>query len=87
LLRLRIFGKHAVIRELHVYGEVSPLGERQGRKTQHTGLGQRLLNKAEQIVQKHRIKKLSIISGIGAREYYQKLGYQLEKTYMIKSWQ
>jgi len=87
LLRLRIFQKQAIVRELHIYGEVSPIGERHTNKTQHSGLGQKLLNKAEQIVQKHKIKELAVISGIGAREYYRKLGYRLKKTYMVKSWQ
>jgi len=27
---------------------------------------------------------MAIISGIGVREYYRKLGYHLEGTYMIK---
>jgi elongator complex protein 3 len=48
------------------------------------GLGKKLLEKAEEITREHNIQKLSIISGIGVREYYRKLGYQLEGFYMIK---
>jgi len=85
LLRLRISGKKAIVRELHVYGEATPLGKRTKTRTQHTGLGQKLLEKAEEITRENGIDKLSVISGIGAREYYRKLGYQLEGTYMLKS--
>ena len=42
------------------------------------------MSEAENIVRKNKIKKLSVISGVGAREYYKKLGYKLENTYMIK---
>ena len=87
LLRLRIFANQAIVRELHVYGEVNPLGQRDKAKTQHAGLGQKLLQKAEQITKKQQINKLAIISGIGARGYYHRLGYRLENTYMVKSWQ
>jgi len=84
LLRLRITGKKAVVRELHVYGKVTPLGERAKAKTQHTGLGQKLLKKAESLSREKGINNLLVISGIGAREYYRKLGYQLNGTYMLK---
>jgi len=87
LLRLRIFhvrkNKIAIIRELHVYGQALKLGEK-GNVSQHTGLGKWLMNEAEKIVQKNKITKLSVISGIGAREYYQKLEYHFENTYMMK---
>jgi hypothetical protein len=29
--------------------------------------------------------RMSVISGIGTRNYYRKLGYYLEETYMLKS--
>jgi len=87
LLRLRLFDKQAMVRELHVYGESVPISQNQPGKTQHFGLGQVLLKKAEEITLKQSIKQLSIISGIGVRPYYQRLGYRLENTYMVKSWQ
>ena len=100
LLRLRLFNKsnnkkingkrgditfnHAIIRELHVYGQAIPIGEK--GETQHIGLGKKLLEKAEEIAKDNKIKELSIISGIGVREYYRKLGYELDKDgiYMAK---
>ncbi len=72
----------ALIRELHVYGELVPLGGNQ--KIQHSGLGKKLLAGAEDIVRKNRINNISVISGVGARGYYRKTGYKLRGTYMVK---
>lgn len=83
LLRLRIFDKKAIIRELHVYGQSLKLGET-SKIGQHTGLGKWLMEEAEKIVKKNKIKKLIVISGVGVREYYNKLGYELEDSYMVK---
>jgi len=83
LLRLRIFDNQAIIREVHVYGKSLKLGQ-EGRTSQHLGLGKKLMKKAEEIVKKNKIKKVRVISGIGVREYYKKLGYKLEGTYMVK---
>ncbi|MFH1430895.1 MAG: tRNA uridine(34) 5-carboxymethylaminomethyl modification radical SAM/GNAT enzyme Elp3 [Nanoarchaeota archaeon] len=85
LLRLRIMEKSAIIRELHVYGKTLNLGEKSKTASQHQGLGKLLMNEAEKICKKNKCKKISIISGIGVREYYEKLGYSLEKTYMVKN--
>ncbi len=84
LLRLRIIDKKALIRELHVYGKSLKLGEK-GKVSQHIGLGKWLMKEAEEISKKEKSKKILIISGIGVREYYKKLGYKLEDTYMIKN--
>lgn len=84
LLRLRIFDKKAIIREIHVYGKSLKLGE-VGKNSQHIGLGKWLISEAEKIVQKKNISKVSVISGIGVREYYKNLGYNLEESYMVKS--
>jgi len=72
----------AIIRELHVYGELMPVGR--GTKVQHRGLGKELMRQAEIIVKKEKIDKLAVISGIGVRGYYRKIGYKLQRTYMIK---
>jgi elongator complex protein 3 len=82
LLRLRIFDRKAIIREVHVYGQSLKLGEK--GQVQHTGLGKWLMNEAEKIIKKNKIGKLSVISGIGVREYYKKLDYELEESYMVK---
>ncbi len=73
----------AGIRELHVYGQAVPLGE-QG-DVQHKGLGKKLMAEAERIAkEEYSCKKMLVISGIGAREYYYKLGYQRDGPYVSK---
>jgi elongator complex protein 3 len=76
------FKNSALIRELHVYGNLVPVG---GEKSiQHSGLGKKLVAEAEKIAQNKKYNKIIIISGVGVRGYYKKLGYKLHKTYMIK---
>jgi len=84
LLRLRINKKLGIIRELHIYGKTLNLGEKSNGASQHTGLGKWLMNEAEATCKKNKCKKISVISGIGVREYYKSLGYNLEDTYMVK---
>ncbi|MFH1207454.1 MAG: tRNA uridine(34) 5-carboxymethylaminomethyl modification radical SAM/GNAT enzyme Elp3 [Patescibacteria group bacterium] len=73
----------ALIRELHTYGELMPIGGKK-KAVQHIGFGKRLLVEAERIAKKKGYIKMAVISGIGVREYYRKLGYRLEKTYMVR---
>lgn len=86
LCRLRIKGKTAFVRELHVYGQALSIGEKARDFGQHKGLGKRLLEKAEEITKKKNIDRLKIISGVGVREYYKKLKYRLDSNeiYMEK---
>ena len=73
----------ALVREIHVYGQALNLGEK-GKDSQHIGLGKLLMAEAEKKVKAHGFKKLAVISGVGVREYYRKLGYNLEGSYMVK---
>ncbi|MBI2004300.1 tRNA uridine(34) 5-carboxymethylaminomethyl modification radical SAM/GNAT enzyme Elp3 [Candidatus Pacearchaeota archaeon] len=77
--------KTAIIRELHVYGQALNLGKK-GFESQHIGLGKRLMQKAEEICIGKKIKSIKVISGVGVREYYKKLGYALDDggVYMVK---
>ncbi|MBU1682737.1 tRNA uridine(34) 5-carboxymethylaminomethyl modification radical SAM/GNAT enzyme Elp3 [Patescibacteria group bacterium] len=77
----------AIIRELHVYGRQESLGEKDSIKSesQHRGFGKQLMTEAEKQAKKSGFKKIAVIAAIGTREYYRKLGYRLEGTYMIKS--
>ncbi|MEA3463736.1 MAG: tRNA uridine(34) 5-carboxymethylaminomethyl modification radical SAM/GNAT enzyme Elp3 [Patescibacteria group bacterium] len=72
----------ALIRELHVYGELVPVGK--NKKVQHAGLGRKLMAEAEKIAQENGFKKIAVISGVGVRDYYRKLGYRLKDSYMVK---
>jgi elongator complex protein 3 len=74
----------ALIRELHVYGQVVSIGTSEDTKTQHKGIGRKLMLKAEEIAKQNNRNKMIIISGVGVREYYRKTGYELEGPYMIK---
>ena len=84
-LRKEIAKDSALIRELHVYGAASEVGEKNKEKTQHKGIGKALLKQAESIAKSYKKKKIVIISGVGVREYYKKLGYRLEGPYMVKT--
>lgn len=75
----------ALIRELHTYGHLVPIDKKSPGATQHLGLGKKLMAEAEKIARKLKIKKMAVISGIGVREYYKKLGYHPDGTYMIKN--
>lgn len=77
----------AIVRELHVYGCLITHDNKQLKlsSSQHKGIGTLLLQKAEEITQKHKLSKIAIISGVGVRNYYKKRGYHLQDTYMIKS--
>jgi elongator complex protein 3 len=77
--------QHALVRELHVYGSHSAIGSKSKTKTQHQGLGSKLLAAAEEVAFRNGFKQISVISGIGVREYYRKKGYALYHTYMTKT--
>jgi len=52
---------------------------------QHRGYGSKLLSEAEKIAREEfDMRKISVLSGIGAREYYAKRGYVKEGPYMSK---
>jgi len=75
----------AIIREIHTYGQLVPLTENK-IAPQHRGLGKKLIKEAEKIAKKEfDLKKVAVISAIGTRDYFRKLGYKLKDTYMIKS--
>lgn len=75
----------AIIRELHVYGFQVPLGKQRRDSAQHRGLGKHLVEEAEHLaVEEFDANKMIIISGIGVREYYRRLGYKKEGPYMAK---
>lgn len=74
----------AFIRELHTYGQLVNVGKNDAEASQHKGWGKKLVAEAEKIAKKNKLKKVAVISGVGVRGYYRKLGYKKVKTYMIK---
>ncbi|MBU0647942.1 tRNA uridine(34) 5-carboxymethylaminomethyl modification radical SAM/GNAT enzyme Elp3 [Patescibacteria group bacterium] len=74
----------ALIRELHTYGVVVGINQGERNVSQHRGLGKKLMNRAEKLAKKAGYKKMAVIAGIGVREYYRKIGYNLRGEYMVK---
>ena len=93
-LRLRLPSKNhfreeitdstALVRELHVYGNMIKIGDTNPKIGQHTGFGERLLKEAENIAVDNGKDEMAIISGIGSRNYYRKFGYEKVGPYMMK---
>lgn len=81
-LREEITKDSALIRELHVYGTATAIGEEGA--VQHRGWGKGLMEKAEEIAKEHGKTKVVVISGVGVRKYYEKLGYKREGVYVVK---
>lgn len=75
----------AFVRELHTYGHLVPIDERNPAASQHKGLGKALMERAEAIAAAAGYKKIAVISGVGVRGYYRKLGYRLQGSYMVKA--
>ncbi|MCH7661762.1 MAG: tRNA uridine(34) 5-carboxymethylaminomethyl modification radical SAM/GNAT enzyme Elp3 [Euryarchaeota archaeon] len=75
----------ALVRELHVYGNELGVGVADDAEWQHKGYGRRLMEQAEDLASEAGFEKLSVISGIGAREYYKKkLDYHQNGPYVSK---
>jgi elongator complex protein 3 len=72
------------VRELHVYGEMVPISDEAGTRWQHKGFGEKLLRECEEAVIERGISELWITSGVGARNYYRRLGYERRGAYMAK---
>lgn len=95
LLRLRIPSKtekplfraltnSGIVRELHTYGAAIPLGNTSDGTPQHSGFGKKLLEEAENICRAENKQGITVIAGVGAREYYRKLGFEDAGTYVQK---
>jgi len=83
--RQEIDANSCIVRELHVYGKSLKLGQKGENEIQHSGLGKNLMKEAEKISREEfDANKLLVISAVGTREYYQKLGYSLYGPYMSK---
>ena len=76
----------ALIRELHVYGQVAKINSNDNtHTTQHTGVGRTVMTIAEQISQQAWYHRLSVIAWVGVKEYYRNiLWYHNDGTYVVK---
>jgi elongator complex protein 3 len=79
----------AMIREVHVYGVQVGIGRRRTGRSQHLGLGRRLIEEAATIASAEGFSTLAVISSVGTREYYRGLGFTDGEMYQhkaLRSW-
>ena len=75
----------AIVRELHVYGPLVPVGMRKAGAWQHKGFGSILLAEAERVASEdYDLKKLLVISALGTKRYYARFGYERDGVYVSK---
>jgi len=76
----------AIVRELHVYGQAVSVGSKEiDDSCQHRGYGSKLLKEAERIAEDEwGVEKIAIISAVGTRQYYKRLGYLQDGPYVSK---
>ena len=82
----------AYVREVHVYGQLlatEPATDGTGSAgdaAQHAGLGRSLMRRAEGLAARAGFARLAVISGVGTRTYYARLGYELrgEGRYSVR---
>lgn len=75
-------GRHAMIRELHVYGKSMAIGDSdEDVGAQHKGLGRQLIDASIEIAKGAEKDTLKVISAIGTREYYRVAGFEDDGLY------
>jgi len=75
----------SMVRELHVYGPLVPVGKHLAKAWQHKGYGGVLLGEAERITREEfGLGKVLVISALGTKQYYMRFGYQYDGAYMSK---
>ena len=77
----------ALVRELHVYGVLIATENKSKKSAQHVGFGKRMMLQAEKIAWKQGYRRMAVIAGVGTRNYYRKIGYEMEGKgdFMIKT--
>jgi elongator complex protein 3 len=85
LFRPEINNKTGLVREHHVYGKMTPVGD-EGRFWQHRGWGETLVSEAERVAkEEYDMDRIIIMSALGTKEYYYKLGYLNDGVYVSKN--
>jgi elongator complex protein 3 len=78
-------GDAALLRELHVYGPVVPLGRGAGHlEWQHRSYGGLLLERAEDLSRSGGFRRIAVLPGIGVRPYYRRRGYGGRGPHLVK---
>ena len=84
VFRPEITSSTGLIRELHVYGRMTPVGL-EGYDWQHMGWGEALMEEAERVAaEEYGMTRMVVMSALGTKEYYGKLGYERDGPYMSK---
>lgn len=73
----------AMIREVHIYGPALKIGAESAGEAQHLGLGRRLIEEAKARAAAAGFDRLAVISAIGTRRYYERLGFDRGELYLI----
>jgi elongator complex protein 3 len=77
--------KTSIVRELHVYGPLVPVGRHLAKAWQHKGYGGILLSEAERIsLEDYDRRKVVVTSALGTKQYYRRFGYEHEGPYVSK---
>ncbi|HJW89054.1 MAG TPA: tRNA uridine(34) 5-carboxymethylaminomethyl modification radical SAM/GNAT enzyme Elp3 [Anaerolineales bacterium] len=74
----------AIIREVHVYGQSLAVGLKEPGVAQHSGLGTRLIRRAEFIAREQGFGRLVVIAAVGTRRYYLRRGFKRGALYLVK---
>jgi len=78
-------GVTSIVRELHVYGPLVPVGKHMAKAWQHKGYGGILLSEAERISrEKYDLEKIVVTSALGTKQYYKRFGYDYDGPYVSK---
>ncbi|MHA1150226.1 MAG: tRNA uridine(34) 5-carboxymethylaminomethyl modification radical SAM/GNAT enzyme Elp3 [Promethearchaeota archaeon] len=80
-------GKTLIVREIKVVGEMVPKDTKPESiaQIQHRGFGKLLMMNAEKIsIEEFDAKKIAVISGLGARDWFYDLGYKIDGPYVSK---
>jgi len=76
----------SIVRELHVYGPLVPVGKHKAKAWQHKGFGEALLAEAERITrEEYNRRKVVVTSALGTKQYYKRFGYHYDGPYMSKT--
>jgi elongator complex protein 3 len=73
----------AMIREVHVYGPALAIGAGSDGEAQHSGLGAGLVAEARRRARDAGFARIAVISAIGTRAYYARLGFEPAGSYLI----
>jgi len=75
-----------IIRELKIVGRELPIGDKTNKAFQHKGYGKELITEAERICFEEFDKKyLFVLSGVGVKNYYRKIGFKNYGVYLYKN--